>query len=87
MVVAGHDLHPSHEIWRKGAWHFCGKCGTWCRSRPVGIMEWCPAAGKVSVRLKAAQHAVLARLRKGLPPLYRAAWGDEGDELIIDRSA
>ena len=32
--LAGKALHPSHELWQKGRFTFCGRCGCWLMRSP-----------------------------------------------------
>ena len=66
--VAGKAVHPSHVLWQKGAFTFCGECGSWAIARPDSLREPCPVAALGPHAITKHQLEVLQRVCKGLPP-------------------
>ena len=76
-VLAGRVLHPSHQIWRKGVFTFCGRCGCWAQQQPRGLLSLCVVESRGPHALSNHQQVSLARLRRGQPPQQGVLdWGD-----------
>ena len=88
VYVNGKQLNESHQVWKCGAFHFCGQCGSWCQERPIQLLQSCDAAvigGQLgSAKLKPSQRESLGRLRKGKPPSHHTdKWGAADENLLV----
>ena len=85
QFLAGHRLHSTHQLWRKGVYTFCGQCGSWATGRALQLLEACDLVFQKPKGLKTAQRDALSRLRKGNPPRQGASsWGVRADAVLLE---